>query len=45
MGGNERHKCKKVKEHPYYDTKYKNLFQRPFMDRNKEITGGDGRIP
>lgn len=43
--GNEEHKGKKGEEHPYYGKKYKDLFQRPFMDRNKETIGSDGRIP
>lgn len=45
MQGNEEHKCEKVKEHPYYSKKCKDLLQRPFMDRNKETIGSEGRIP
>ena len=45
MQGNEGHKCEKVKEHPYYSKKCKDLLQRPFMDGSKETIGSDGRIP
>lgn len=45
MCGNEGHKCKKGREHPYYGKKYKDQFQMPFMDRNKETISGDGRNP